>query len=310
MRARYYLADPGVFLSVDPVKNIGPGWKPEAYGYANGNPVRFADADGQLAHAIVAAVVGGVKGGVSSVVKQTASWASGGSFESDQILHGTASGIVGGAVGALNPLSGSAAGSVYDDYISALEKGESYNWQNALDSAIIGATVGYAEDKLFDSSIPKIGNKGQNYLGSIPGVKSTTLLGGFRGSNFRNGIVKDVLKTATASTDKVISNLSGNASSAANYAQNGNQKTTVTPQQPTQQNTPPSGNKGGPSGGQSQNTGVTSKPGTTTIMAGDTLSKLAQKYQTDVATLLRLNPQITNANRITAGQSLNIPNKP
>ena len=47
MRARYYSADAGVFLSTDPVKNIGPGWKPTAYGYANANPLRFCDATGQ-----------------------------------------------------------------------------------------------------------------------------------------------------------------------------------------------------------------------------------------------------------------------
>ena len=49
MRARYYLADAGVFLSVDPVKNIGAGWKPERYGYANGNPSKFSDPNGEYA---------------------------------------------------------------------------------------------------------------------------------------------------------------------------------------------------------------------------------------------------------------------
>jgi RHS repeat-associated protein len=51
MRARYYLADAGVFLSVDPVKNIGPGWKPERYGYANGNPITLIDPQGTTASA-------------------------------------------------------------------------------------------------------------------------------------------------------------------------------------------------------------------------------------------------------------------
>lgn len=46
MRARYYLSDAGVFLSVDPVKNIGAGWKPERYGYADGNPIKNGDPDG------------------------------------------------------------------------------------------------------------------------------------------------------------------------------------------------------------------------------------------------------------------------
>ncbi len=46
MRARYYSAEAGVFLSADPVKSIGPGWKPEAYGYAHGNPLTFGDPKG------------------------------------------------------------------------------------------------------------------------------------------------------------------------------------------------------------------------------------------------------------------------
>jgi RHS repeat-associated protein len=48
MRARYYSADAGVFLSPDPVKKIGPGWKPTAYGYANGNPLGYMDPAGEL----------------------------------------------------------------------------------------------------------------------------------------------------------------------------------------------------------------------------------------------------------------------
>lgn len=48
MRARYYSAEAGVFLSTDPVKKIGPGWRPEVYSYANGNPLRFLDPDGNM----------------------------------------------------------------------------------------------------------------------------------------------------------------------------------------------------------------------------------------------------------------------
>jgi len=46
MRARYYWAEPGVFLSTDPVKHIGPGWKPIAYSYAGGNPLSLLDPAG------------------------------------------------------------------------------------------------------------------------------------------------------------------------------------------------------------------------------------------------------------------------
>ncbi len=48
MRARYYCAEAGVFLSTDPVKPIGPGWQPVAYGYAGGNPYTYVDPKGEL----------------------------------------------------------------------------------------------------------------------------------------------------------------------------------------------------------------------------------------------------------------------
>ena len=46
---------------------------------------------------------------------------------------------------------------------------------------------------------------------------------------------------------------------------------------------------------------------TYTIKSGDTLSGIAKKYNTDVSTLMGLNPYITNANKIYAGKSLNLP---
>lgn len=68
MRARYYSADAGVFLSTDPVKNIGPTWRPIAYAYANGNPLKYLDPNGEFfAEAVLGAVVGGVIGGVADI---------------------------------------------------------------------------------------------------------------------------------------------------------------------------------------------------------------------------------------------------
>lgn len=43
------------------------------------------------------------------------------------------------------------------------------------------------------------------------------------------------------------------------------------------------------------------------IQSGDTLSKLAQRYQTSVSELMKSNPEIKNANLIYTGRSLNIP---
>ena len=49
MRARYYLAEAGVFLSTDPVKKIGPGWKPIAYSYSDNDPLSKVDPKGEVA---------------------------------------------------------------------------------------------------------------------------------------------------------------------------------------------------------------------------------------------------------------------
>jgi RHS repeat-associated protein len=46
MRARYYSADAGVFLSTDSVKHIGSGWEPAAYVYANNNSLSGIDPNG------------------------------------------------------------------------------------------------------------------------------------------------------------------------------------------------------------------------------------------------------------------------
>lgn len=57
MRARYYSAEAGNFLSTDPVKHIGAGWKPVAYPYALGNPVSHNDPKGEIVPLIVIGIV-------------------------------------------------------------------------------------------------------------------------------------------------------------------------------------------------------------------------------------------------------------
>jgi N-acetylmuramoyl-L-alanine amidase len=46
-----------------------------------------------------------------------------------------------------------------------------------------------------------------------------------------------------------------------------------------------------------------------TIRSGETLSKIAQRFQVTVNDILTLNPQITNKNLISIGQVIKIPNK-
>ena len=58
MRARYYSADAGVFLSTDPQKKIGPGWLPQAYNYAQNSPLQYLDPNGE---SVGSQTLGGVK---------------------------------------------------------------------------------------------------------------------------------------------------------------------------------------------------------------------------------------------------------
>ncbi len=62
MRARYYSAEAGVFLSTDPVKKIGPAWKSVAYGYANGNPFNYIDPNGEISINLAAYPAGFIYG--------------------------------------------------------------------------------------------------------------------------------------------------------------------------------------------------------------------------------------------------------
>lgn len=294
MRARYYLADAGVFLSVDPVKNIGPGWKPEAYGYANGNPTSFSDANGQFAQqffgGLVGGVVGGVVGAVSETINQTASWATGGGFHADQILHKSAEGIVSGAVtGATgSSVAGGAAGEVYGDYIQALERGEDYDLKDGLTSAAWGGAKGLATDKL----IPKISNTGKTYWGGVEGVRPTTFSGGFSGSYFRNDfLVPGILQTSQRTTNTIIAN---RTPAANNVAQATNRQNSTVPQGATRNVTSPSTQSGGGS--------------TYTIRAGDTLSAISARTGISVSVLASSN-NISNPNLIRAGATLSIPSR-
>jgi len=72
MRARYYSADAGVFLSTDPVKHIGAGWQPVAYEYGNNNPLGNTDAKGEIALAddAVAFGIGWLSSGIEDVAEQ------------------------------------------------------------------------------------------------------------------------------------------------------------------------------------------------------------------------------------------------
>jgi RHS repeat-associated protein len=101
MRARYYSAELGVFLSTDPVKNIGPTWRPIAYAYANGNPCRYNDPEGELFNfvaAAVGAVAGAVVGGGLDAVYQ---YATTGEVDWSRVAGAAVAGAITGGVAGL-----------------------------------------------------------------------------------------------------------------------------------------------------------------------------------------------------------------
>jgi RHS repeat-associated protein len=65
MRARYYSAEAGVFLSVDPINSMGPNWTGGRYSYAVQNPAKLNDPKGE--NAVTATI-----GALSSVILKTA----------------------------------------------------------------------------------------------------------------------------------------------------------------------------------------------------------------------------------------------
>jgi RHS repeat-associated protein len=78
MRARYYSAKSGVFLSTDPFRPIGPRWRPLAYTYGRRSPLLYTDPEGRvpfLTHLVAfggGVLVGFGKGAVGAMLPAAA----------------------------------------------------------------------------------------------------------------------------------------------------------------------------------------------------------------------------------------------
>ena len=309
MRARYYSAEAGVFLSTDPVKNIGPGWKSIPFAYANGNPYRYSDPDGNFAQVLLGAAVGMVVGFTSEVVVQGASALSGGRFDWDEVVTSTAAAGLGGAAATLNPAAGGAVSEVYREYIKAVSKGEIYSLQDGVIDALLGGGKAYLRGKLFDKFVPKISLSGGNYFGEVRGANPSTLKGAFTGSHFLNDdLVKGIFDLARDTTSAVL----GNRNTANQTVDAFIPPSILNPKQETGPSGP--GGNSGINGGASNNSGGSSpppqtKPTTTyTVRRGDTLGDIAYRYNTTANALGALNG-IKDLNLIYPGQVLRIPGR-
>lgn len=163
MRARYYSADAGVFLSTDPVKRIGQGWTPTAYFYANANPFSYTDANGEfvnLATFLVGTGIGGLWGGGSDLFSQA--WENGldGVDWAHVRMKAATGGIKGGLAGLTFGLS--LALEVADEYVDNgygnLLQQENFNRgvAVAVTKGVVNGVVGFGSDKLGKLAFPNL----------------------------------------------------------------------------------------------------------------------------------------------------------
>jgi RHS repeat-associated protein len=99
MQQRYYDPVAGRFLSVDPVvTNTKAGGHFNRYAYAENNPYKYTDPDGQAPHIALGAVIGGIAGAIGAARAPDASFGS--------IALGAAGGALAGAISAAAPVTG------------------------------------------------------------------------------------------------------------------------------------------------------------------------------------------------------------
>ena len=271
MRARYYSADAGVFLSTDPVKNIGAGWKPEAYGYAGSNPLSASDPDGN--EPITAAVAYNAWQFEQKFIKPI-----------NQLLQ------VGVAMTDVYAgISTETEAQAELDHLLANHTWEKMGLKASLDMAKIpnaGLIAGQFADKEKSSFGSTIAN-------AVPTSQT-----GQAAFNFGR-LIGNV---AVGTVSRAFSGLFGSSGSASTSTATGaaNQASLRNSVQSVAQNSPTSGTSGTTSSGGGSGSKIT-------IPSGATLAGIAKANGTTVSALLAANPQISNANVIHAGASLSLP---
>ena len=285
MRARYYSAEAGVFLSTDPVKKIGPGWKSVAYGYAEANPLKFSDADGEYAQSLLAiwalsAGKAALEQGVEDIAKEVGTGV-GFSAETTELVVGLASSV--------RTLSGKINDGIDAYHAVASAQGS---------TAKLMATGGYLAAEFGDVSGKAIykfsGKLMDGYLGALNKVGSTigNQIGAAlyeRGPNGPNANSTPMTIGIPFQPNGGNQSLSGRTVTAATVvpAANGG-------------STRPSGST---SGGSTSPSG-----GTYTVRTGDTLGNIGYANGTTAAAIGVANG-IQNLNLIRPGQVLTIPGR-
>ena len=285
MRARYYSAEFGMFLSTDSVRNIGPGWRPDAYCYTQGNPLSGIDPKGTFLDPITVTMAVGIYYGLEQTYGRT--------INLGLSYLDSMSGV---AVGKVNPYD------MFDDAVDeAAGKGlEAINLPGGDlfigtaraisgqgSASLVKASAGYLPFAQTVIAAQHIYNFGSNV---IYGMAQSLGMTGQNSTGTSMGTASSVGHTASATSSPVAANYA--TSTNANVIRAG--ATLSVPVAPTVSS---SSSGGGGSSGR-----------TITIRPGDTIGNLAYALGVSSAALLAANPQISNANNIRSGASLNVPN--
>ncbi|WP_246029051.1 RHS repeat-associated core domain-containing protein [Parashewanella tropica] len=212
MQARYYDPLIGRFYSNDPVDTLGhlhrgnnPAHGFNRYAYANNNPYKYTDPDGEFIHLAVGFAVGFAVEAITQV-------ASGQEFDATKATISGIAGAVTGGVSAITKSSLQVGGKVV---ASTLEKAAA-NVTNVATGAATAATSSAVNDSLSGSSIDTISdNAGKAAVGSVIGPAKAV------GMNVKAAVdvgAGALGKSGSKVADKLGDVASGVASNAVNEA--------------------------------------------------------------------------------------------
>ncbi len=298
MRARYYSAEAGVFLTTDSVKKIGPDWKPTFYSYADSSPLGKSDPKGEFAGEITLgfALVSIIAESISIdydilALHQNVTFADLGERYAKAAVDGATAGAIiefGGGSGGLFTGTLGKAGAI-------ATKGIVNFGANAVISYANGDhDLGKVAAQTFQENVLDVGF---SYFGDmVPGADTLSY-----GSAGFNSVLQAGQGISYSSADALGQKL-GSSQSASMSSRTASVAAPQASGVTAATSTKPSGATGG---------GATTSSGgsTITIQSGSTLSGIARQNGTTVSALMAANPQITNPNVIYAGASLNVPGK-
>jgi RHS repeat-associated protein len=220
MRARYYSADAGVFLSTDSIKKVGPGWKPVLYMYSNANPLSKTDSTGLEPFSDLIMAGGAMIGDLGLQIYKYAHdpnyqcsvselWIAGATAAaSTEVAEDTAIFATGiGATAALTEMSSIAAGALVNGAGNIVQQSVNKGFQN-VDYGEVSENVLIAglSDGI-SRAVPNISMNGQLYWHDVTGP-------GFGTSHLINSSIHSIVGAGSDSIMHGISDSSGQTSSS------------------------------------------------------------------------------------------------